>query len=90
MNNKEKSNQAFSKGAAKEAATGFKEMMVIGPINRFGTIYDIANAALFLASPLASYVSGTNLVVDGGSNLVYPNFLFSLPQFVNMWKDAKL
>jgi peroxisomal 2,4-dienoyl-CoA reductase len=90
MNNKEKSNQAFAKGAAKESATGFKESMVIGPINRFGSVSDIANAALFLASPLASYVSGTNLVVDGGSNLVYPNFLFSFPQFVNMWKDAKL
>jgi enoyl-[acyl-carrier-protein] reductase (NADH) len=64
--------------------------MVIGPINRFGTVNDIANAALFLASPLASYVSGTNLVVDGASNLIYPNFLFSFPQFVGMWKDAKL
>jgi NAD(P)-dependent dehydrogenase (short-subunit alcohol dehydrogenase family) len=53
--------------------------MVIAPINRFGTVDDIANAALFLASPLASYVSGTNLVVDGGSTLVYPNFIFQFP-----------
>jgi hypothetical protein len=36
MNNKEKSNQAFQKGSAKEAASGFKDQMVIGPINRFG------------------------------------------------------
>lgn len=33
---------------------------------RLGTPEDIAGAALFLASPLASYVNGHTLVVDGG------------------------
>jgi 3-oxoacyl-[acyl-carrier protein] reductase len=27
---------------------------------------DVANACLFLASPLASWITGHNLVVDGG------------------------
>ena len=36
------------------------------PAGRFGTPRDIGNACLFLASPLASYISGTNLVVHGG------------------------
>jgi len=36
------------------------------PAGRFGTPTDVANACLFLASPLASYVSGANLVVHGG------------------------
>jgi NAD(P)-dependent dehydrogenase (short-subunit alcohol dehydrogenase family) len=36
------------------------------PLQRFGTPADIANACVFLASPLASYVSGANLVVHGG------------------------
>ena len=39
------------------------------PLGRFGTVDDIARAAVFLASPLASYVTGTVLVVDGGQNL---------------------
>ncbi len=39
------------------------------PLGRFGTVDDIAQAAAFLASPLAAYVTGTVLVVDGGQNL---------------------
>ena len=79
MNNKEKSNKAFEAGNAKESNTGFKGSMVVAPINRFGNGTDIAFASLFLASPMASYVSGYNLVVDGGSNLIYPNYLFAIP-----------
>jgi 3-oxoacyl-[acyl-carrier protein] reductase len=36
------------------------------PLKRLGTPADMAGAALFLASPLASYVVGQTLVVDGG------------------------
>jgi NAD(P)-dependent dehydrogenase (short-subunit alcohol dehydrogenase family) len=39
------------------------------PLGRYGTSEDIGWAAAFLASPLASYVTGTVLVVDGGQNL---------------------
>jgi NAD(P)-dependent dehydrogenase (short-subunit alcohol dehydrogenase family) len=39
------------------------------PLNRLGTTTDIAMAALFLSSPLASYISGTVLPVDGGWSL---------------------
>jgi peroxisomal 2,4-dienoyl-CoA reductase len=39
------------------------------PLGRLGTIDDIAGAALFLCSPLASYVNGVTLVVDGGQSL---------------------
>lgn len=40
------------------------------PLGRYGTVDDIGQAAVFLASALASYITGVVLCVDGGSNLV--------------------
>ena len=39
------------------------------PLRRMGTPDDMAGAALFLASPLASYVIGQTITVDGGLTL---------------------
>lgn len=39
------------------------------PLGRFGTPADMAGVALFLASPLAAYVVGQTIVVDGGLTL---------------------
>lgn len=36
------------------------------PLNRIGTPEDVAKAVLFLASDAASYLTGTEIVVDGG------------------------
>ena len=36
------------------------------PLNRIGTPEDVAHSVLFLASDAASYLTGTELVVDGG------------------------
>ena len=41
----------------------------LSPLNRMGTSEDIANAAVFLSSAKASFINGTNLVVDGGISL---------------------
>jgi 3-oxoacyl-[acyl-carrier protein] reductase len=38
------------------------------PLNRFGTTEDIANAALFLAGPMSTYITGQVLSVCGGMN----------------------
>ncbi len=38
------------------------------PIGRFGKSEEIANAAVFLCSDAASYITGTTLYVDGGWN----------------------
>ena len=36
------------------------------PLGRLGHVDDIAYAALFLASPMASYITGFTLDVNGG------------------------
>ncbi|MGW8989144.1 SDR family NAD(P)-dependent oxidoreductase [Streptomyces zhihengii] len=42
------------------------------PLGRCGTSEDVTNAAVFLASDEASYITGSNLVVDGGWSAVLP------------------
>ena len=39
------------------------------PVGRMGDPADMAGAAIFLASPLAAYVTGHTLIVDGGLSL---------------------
>lgn len=43
-----------------------KAMLMHTPINRLGEPQDIANAALFLCAPAASWISGQILTVSGG------------------------
>jgi len=49
-----------------ENETAMAKMM---PLQRLGEPDDIANAAMFLASDAASWITGTTLVVDGGALL---------------------
>jgi NAD(P)-dependent dehydrogenase (short-subunit alcohol dehydrogenase family) len=52
---------------------GMAEVAATVPLGRFGTPADVAGLCLFLASPLADYLTGTNLVAHGGGEV--PAFL---------------
>lgn len=62
---------AGTEGMKRLAPDAAAEKRVIDsvPLGRMGSTQEIANMALVLASPLASYVTGANLHVDGGSSL---------------------
>lgn len=62
---------AGTEGMARLAPTPEIQKQVTNsvPLRRDGKPMDIANMAMFLASPLASYVSGTVIPVDGGWSL---------------------
>jgi 3-oxoacyl-[acyl-carrier protein] reductase len=51
--------------SAAEAAHGLRS-----PVGRSGTPDEVAAAAVFLASPGASYITGHCLVVDGGNSVL--------------------
>ena len=53
----------MSKGMPNEVTENFKKQI---PLGRLGDVTEIVNAALFLASPMASYITGHTLNVNGG------------------------
>ncbi|MEO5753333.1 MAG: 3-oxoacyl-ACP reductase family protein [Chthoniobacterales bacterium] len=53
----------MSKGMPDEVTENFKKQI---PLGRLGDAHEIVDAALFLASPMASYITGHVLNVNGG------------------------
>ncbi|MGH8145478.1 MAG: SDR family NAD(P)-dependent oxidoreductase [Rhodanobacteraceae bacterium] len=47
----------------------YAKVLATIPFGRFGTPQEVANLALFLASPLAGWITGQIMVVDGGQSL---------------------
>jgi glucose 1-dehydrogenase len=59
--------------AAWDTSDAYKSLMTLVPYKRIGEPDDIAQAAIWLTSEAADYVTGTTLFVDGGMTL-YPGF----------------
>ena len=59
--------------AAWETPAAYRDLMTLVPYKRIGMPDDIAQAAVWLASDAADYVTGATLFVDGGMTL-YPGF----------------
>ncbi|MEX5720847.1 SDR family oxidoreductase [Geodermatophilus maliterrae] len=47
-------------------AEGYQEMIETSAAGRFGTADGVATAAAFLLGPDAGFITGTDLLVDGG------------------------
>ena len=57
------------------------------PLRRFGRPEDIANAVLFLASDEASWITGIDLLVDGGISMQLAEAVM-FPPFRRLWQEA--
>jgi NAD(P)-dependent dehydrogenase (short-subunit alcohol dehydrogenase family) len=53
-------------GIEKAWPEGVKRWLEAAPLGRMGANEDVADAVLFLASPASRWITGANLVVDGG------------------------
>ena len=53
------------------------------PMRRVGESQEVTNAVMFLASDLASYITGVDLLVDGGTNAI--NGSFQIPPIHHEW-----
>lgn len=59
-----------TEGMARLASTAVRDTLLETiPLGRLGQTEDIGSAVAFLASPLASYITGASLIVDGGQYL---------------------
>ena len=56
----------WAEGLDQDWPDGVSRYLAAAPLGRLGQPDDVADACLFLASPAARWITGANLVVDGG------------------------
>lgn len=71
-----------TEGMARLAPPG-KDLHKRVPLGRFGSIFEVCEAVTFLVSPAAAWVTGTTLLIDGGTTLV------GAGPFLDMMGDSK-
>ncbi len=57
------------------------------PMRRLGEAKEVTNAVMFLASDLASYITGVDLLVDGGTNASHGTF--QIPPIHHEWNKDR-
>ncbi|PFH35144.1 2,4-dienoyl CoA reductase 2, peroxisomal family protein [Besnoitia besnoiti] len=58
------------------------------PLQRIGTAQDVAFTAVFLCLPESSFITGANVVVDGGQWMTSGNFTLLEPRQNEAWRNA--
>lgn len=79
--------EGFKRLSTADAKEDSRGMAGIIPMQRAGKKEDIANTCLFLSSDLASYITGTTIIVDGGLELTAANFPFMTESIVKNYPN---
>ena len=59
------------KGSKKKQDKSFlKKFTLKVPLKRMGAPQEIPSSVIFLASPASSYITGSNIVIDGGYSII--------------------
>lgn len=72
---------------AEDTSEEHQQRILAYPLRRLGTPEDVTNVALFLASDEASWVTGSDVVVDGGISIQLAESL-TYPPFRQLWNEA--
>lgn len=55
------------------------------PMQRFGLPNDISCAAMYLSSDAGQYITGSNIVIDGGVYMTFPNWQLHDKNIQKVW-----